>query len=65
MAREFISPKDAAEMFGVNVGTLANLRVKKEGPRFYKGKRKIFYALDDFRAWLTANPVQTKGHTKG
>jgi hypothetical protein len=61
MRKEFISPKEAEELFGIKAGTLANMRVRNEGPAYYKGKRRVLYSVDDFRAWVTANPVQTKG----
>lgn len=40
-------------------GSLANLRSKKKGPRYYKNGRKVLYRGSDIDAWLLENPVQT------
>lgn len=61
-----MSPEQAAERYGINKGTLANLRSKKQGPPYLKmpgqGKKKntkILYRVKDFEAWVFANPVKT------
>lgn len=57
--RRFIEPKQAAIMFGFSVGYLANLRAKKQGPKYYKPGKKVLYKVSEFEAWVTANPVKT------
>jgi orotidine-5'-phosphate decarboxylase len=56
------SPKDAVAVYpGVGTtGTLANLRVKKRGPRFFKVGRKVVYRAEDIEAYLFARPVLTR-----
>lgn len=58
--KRFYTPKEAAELFGFAQGTLANLRSKCQGCKFYKRGRKVLYSHDDLINWLTANPVLTK-----
>ncbi|MEE9913255.1 MAG: helix-turn-helix domain-containing protein [Deltaproteobacteria bacterium] len=58
--RKSITPKEAAEIYGLSEGTLANLRCKKQGCRYYRvGSRKVMYLVSDFEAWLKSSPVLT------
>jgi hypothetical protein len=57
--RRFISPAEASELFGINIGTLANYRHARTGCAFYKRGRKVLYDAFEFEAWIKANPVQT------
>ena len=58
--KKTISPETAAELYDLSRGSLANLRSKGKGPKFYKiGGRKVLYRVEDFEAWLKSNPVQT------
>ena len=57
--RKMISPTEAAEIYSLNAGSLANLRSKRRGPKFYKVGRKILYAVEDLEAWLKRQPVLT------
>lgn len=54
-----IDPKTAAELYGLNIGTLANLRSKKQGPRYFHVNRKVLYFVEDIEAWIKRNPVMT------
>lgn len=54
-----ISPEQAAERYGINKGTLANLRNQKKGPPYLKIGRKVLYKTSDFENWLFSNPVKT------
>lgn len=55
-----ISPSDVPRYFpALNIGTLANLRSKGEGPRFYKLKKKVIYRLDDLERYIFGSPVLT------
>lgn len=58
--KKTISPKTASEMFGFSVGALANLRCKRQGPKYYRVGRKVLYFLEDFESWVFSNPVLTK-----
>ena len=57
--RKAVTPREAAELYGLSVGSLANLRSKKLGPRYYTRGRKIFYRVDDLEAWLFQNQILT------
>ena len=44
------------------VGTLANWRSQKRGPKFYRvgaGRGRIVYRPEDIESYLFANPVKT------
>ncbi len=51
--------KEVAEAYGVNEGTLANLRWQKQGPAYFHVGRKVVYRPEDVEAWLFAHPVLT------
>jgi hypothetical protein len=60
--REFkkaAKPSEIAEIFGLDTGSLANMRSQKRGPKYYKLGRAVFYFLDDVEAWLRMTPVET------
>jgi hypothetical protein len=57
--KRFITPKQAANMYGFSVGYLANLRLKRQGPAYYKPGKKVLYKVADFESWVTENPVKT------
>ena len=61
MSPQAVSPKDALTLYPAlgSTGTLANLRLAKKGPKFYKVGRKVVYRVDDLEAFLFARPVQT------
>lgn len=59
MEKRMISPKQAAETFGLNEGTLANWRSQKRGPKYYKVGRLVKYRLEDVEAWVNKHPVLT------
>lgn len=58
----FLTPEEVSASCGIAVGTLANLRYQKKGPKFYKlpGGRKVLYKLSDIEEWLSREPVLTK-----
>ena len=43
----------------LSTGSLANLRCRKEGPKYYKINRKVLYRRSDLEAWLGSQPVLT------
>ena len=49
-----------SELYDIPLGTLANMRSKREGPRFYKRGRRVIYFLEDVEKWIRKNPVLTK-----
>jgi hypothetical protein len=57
--RKVISPKKAAEIYGLSIGTLANYRYQKHGPRYFKCGRKVLYVVEHLEEWILRNPVLT------
>jgi len=61
-AKKVLTPKDVTEAYPAlttSEGTLANWRVQKRGPKFYRFSRKIVYRPEDIEAFLFQNPVLT------
>jgi hypothetical protein len=54
------TPKEMSRIYGIPLGTLANLRYQKRGPRYFRRGRSILYFSSDFEAWLKSDPVLTK-----
>jgi len=59
-AKRFYTPRESADIFGFAEGTLANLRTKRHGCKYYKRGRKVLYDADEFEGWIKSNPVLTK-----
>lgn len=57
--RRTVTPQMAAEWYGLDVGTLANDRYHKRGPKYFRCGRRVFYLVEDLEAWLLRNPVLT------
>ncbi len=60
-----VGAKEAAKLFSIAPGTLANWRSAKRGPKFYKAKRKVLYKLSELEDFFTANPVLTIDSVSG
>jgi hypothetical protein len=60
-----LTPQQVEEMYGIPVGTLANLRCQKRGAKYFvlgatRGKRRrVLYFVEDLENWIRQNPVQT------
>ena len=54
-----LTPRQAAEIYGIAEGTLANYRSQNKGPRYYKSGRKVIYFVDEFESWLRRQPILT------
>lgn len=65
--KKAVTPSEAAEIYGLNEGTLANLRCHRQGPKYFKvGKgRKVIYFIEDLEAWLREQPVLTRDSIRG
>ena len=57
--KKALTPKEAAFIYGIPEGTLANLRYHRKGPSFHRVGRKILYLVTDFEEWITRHPVLT------
>lgn len=53
------TPREISLMYGIPLGTLANMRYRKEGPNYYKTGKRVFYFIEDIEKWLKQNPVLT------
>ena len=60
--RKMLSPAEVEAVYGIPVGSLANLRCARKGPPFYRvgGGRRIKYDPDAVRAWIESGRVLTK-----
>ncbi|MBO1739810.1 AlpA family transcriptional regulator [Leifsonia sp. TF02-11] len=59
MTGEFIRPADVAELTGLTVAALAQLRYRGKGPRYYKPTpHSVIYRRAEVIAWLETT-VQT------
>jgi len=54
-----VTPRQAEDLFGLNRGSLANLRYQKRGPRYIKKGKKVFYFITDLTRWLKEGMVLT------
>lgn len=59
MVKRTISPAELEEVYSIPVGTAANLRCAKKGPRFFKLGKKVLYRVEDVEQWLAEHVVLT------
>jgi len=60
MQRQLFTPAEIAEAYGLNTGTLANLRCKRQGPRFYRIQGAgVRYNIRDIEDWLATGKIET------
>ena len=59
MDNKILTTKQFSKEYGLPEGSLANMRWRKIGPRYYKLNKKIIYRRADIEAWLFSNPVLT------
>jgi hypothetical protein len=57
--RKAVTPEQAAAIYGLSLGTLANLRSKRAGAKFYRQNRRIYYKIEDLESWLFREPIMT------
>lgn len=55
----FLSEKQVAEAYGLNVNTLRCWRSVKRGPKYYLIGRKVRYRATDIEAFMESKPVET------
>jgi excisionase family DNA binding protein len=46
-----LTPKAAAKTLSLSVRTLARLRERGEGPRYYRVGKAVRYRVEDLREW--------------
>lgn len=52
-----LTADQAADRIGISSAHLAKLRMRGEGPSFFKLSRKVLYDASDVDAWLAARRV--------
>ena len=50
----YATPSKIAALFGLNQGSLANMRCKKTGPPYIKIGEKVLYKIAEVTKWLQA-----------
>ena len=55
-----LSANEVERVYGVPRGSLANLRCRREGAKYFTVGKKIYYRISDFEAWFFGSPVLTK-----
>jgi hypothetical protein len=69
--KKALTPKEVSEAYGISVGTLANWRCRKVGPRYYRinngdaNSRKVLYMVEDIDTFIRQCPVLTVDSIKG
>lgn len=56
---DYLTPKHLETETGIKVGTLANMRSAKVGPRYVKVRNRVLYRRQDIDSWLSAGLVET------
>jgi len=62
MTGEFIQPAEVAELTGLSVSALAEMRYEGKGPRFYKPTaHRVLYKRAEVIAWLESTAQTPSG----
>ena len=60
--RGYVGSSQAARYLNMHAGTLANMRCRGVGPRFWKVGSKVLYKYDDLDAFVEAGgPLRREG----
>jgi predicted DNA-binding transcriptional regulator AlpA len=59
--KRYLSDREVAEQYGLNVRTLQNWRTVGKGPKFRKFGRSTKYAVRDIETWLESLPCGGDG----
>lgn len=60
LKKRTLTPHEVAEYYSIAVGTLANWRCRKHGPKYHKlGSRKILYDIEEIERWIQDHTVLT------
>ena len=65
--QEYLTTRQAAEIFGLSRRTLEGYRATGQGPAFHRSGRRVCYARTDLDRWAKAHPRRStaadgKGH---
>lgn len=58
MSNKYLTPEETAQRLRLTVGTLANWRVRGQGPAFTKMGRKVLYPIAKVEAYEAAQTRQ-------
>jgi len=61
MEREYITPKELAQMLPITENTLAKHRWLKIGIPYIKLGRHVMYKISDIRDYMEQNKIETQG----
>jgi hypothetical protein len=57
---EYATASELIKIFrGLSIGSLANLRSARRGPRYCKFGKKVLYRISDVRRYLEDNEIKT------
>lgn len=59
IGKRMVDRQEAAKMYGISPGTLANWACCGKGPRMYRVNRKILYRVDDLDSFFMSRPIET------
>ncbi|MCX5914215.1 MAG: DNA-binding protein [Deltaproteobacteria bacterium] len=57
--KKMVSRKEAAAMYSMAPGTLANWLSQRCGPRAFKVRGRVLYRLEDLEVFFCAHPILT------
>lgn len=57
----YIDVKETARRYGVSVSFLAKMRMKNQGPPFYKLGARVLYNPEEVSAWVNSRRAVTMG----
>ncbi|UUR08241.1 helix-turn-helix transcriptional regulator [Sphingomonas glaciei] len=60
-----LDSEEAAEVLRIHPGTMAQYRLRGEGPRFFSppGTRRVWYAEKDLLAWIASGAKRSTSET--
>ena len=58
--REYLTPEEVELVYGLKSKTLANKRLKAQGPEYIKDGERILYKQQAIRKYLEAKTVRTR-----
>jgi len=58
--REYLTPEEVVVVYGLGLSTLANKRMRAQGPEYIKVGEKILYKQKDIKKYLEAKAIRTR-----
>jgi hypothetical protein len=58
--REYLTPEEVEAVYGLKAATLANKRMKAQGPEYIKDGDRILYKQQAVKAYLDARTIKTR-----